>query len=139
MSEACKNGFGWKFWNKKNRTSKKISPKYTKNREPNEETINILKIQYPELKDFFEQTFNDGLKKYINGYYDSMYENPADNKYLFSQLKIDEKEKEIWKRLIDEDLYDYFLKKKGRKTIDKEDWKRIYSLYIYLIPNKINI
>ena len=101
--------------------SKKISPKYTKNREPNEETINILKKKYPELKDFFEQTFNDGLKKYINGYYDSMYENPADNKYLFSQLKIDEKEKEIWKRLIDEDLYDYFLKKKGRKTIDKED------------------
>jgi hypothetical protein len=101
--------------------SKKISPKYTKNREPNEETINILKMQYPELKDFLEQKFNDGLKKYINGYYDSMYENPADNKYLFSQLKIDEKEKEIWKRLIDEDLYDYFLKKKGRKTIDKED------------------
>ena len=57
--------------------SKKISPKYTKNREPNEETINILKKKYPELKDFFEQTFNDGLKKYINGYYDSMYENPA--------------------------------------------------------------
>ena len=68
-----------------------------------------------------DQKFNDGLKKYINGYYDSMYENPADNTYLFCQLKIDEKEKEIWKRLIDEDLYDYFLKKKGRKTIDKED------------------
>jgi hypothetical protein len=101
--------------------SKKISPKYTINREPNEKTINILKIQYPELKDFFEQTFNDGLKKYINGYYDSMYENPADNKYLFSQLKIDEKEKEIWKKLINEDLYDYFWNKKGRKTIDKED------------------
>ena len=68
-----------------------------------------------------EQTFNDGLKKYINGYYDSFYKNPADNKYLFSQLKIDEKEKEIWKKLINEDLYDYFWNKKGRKTIDKED------------------
>ena len=101
--------------------SNEISSKYTKNRGSNKTKINILKKKYPELKDFLEQKFNDGLKKYINGYYDSMYENPADNKYLFSQLKIDEKEKEIWKRLIDEDLYDYFLKKKGRKTIDKED------------------
>ena len=50
-----------------------------------------------------------------------MYENPADNTYLFCQLKIDEKEKEIWKRLINEDLYDYFLNNKGRKTIDEED------------------
>ena len=70
--------------------SKEISPKYTKNREPNEEPIKILKIICPELKDFFEQTFIDGLKKYTNGYYDSMYENPADNKYLYCQLKIDE-------------------------------------------------
>ena len=78
--------------------SKEISSKYTINREPNEETIKILKKKYPELKDFFEQTFIDGLKKYTNGYYDSMYENPADNKYLYCQLKTDEKEKQIWER-----------------------------------------
>ena len=101
--------------------SKEISPKYTKNREPNEEPIKILKIICPEVKDFFEQTFIDGLKKYTNGYYDSMYENPADNKYLYCQLKTDEKEKQIWERLINEDLYKYFWNKKGRKTIDEED------------------
>jgi hypothetical protein len=101
--------------------SKEISSKYTINREPNEETIKILKKKYPELKDFFEQTFIDGLKKYTNGYYDSMYENPADNKYLYCQLKTDEKEKQIWERLINEDLYKYFWNKKGRKTIDEED------------------
>ena len=101
--------------------SNEISSKYTKNRGSNKTKINILKKKYPELKDFLEQTFNDGLKKYINGYYDSMYENPADNKYLFSQLKIDEKEKQIWKRLINEDLCEYFSNKKGRKTIDEED------------------
>ena len=98
--------------------SKEISPKYTKNREPNEETIKILKIICPEVKDFFEQTFIDGLKKYTNGYYDSMYENPADNKYLYCQLKTDEKEKQIWERLINEDLYKYFENKIGRTTID---------------------
>ena len=101
--------------------SKEISSKYTINRESNEETIKILKIICPELKDFFEQTFIDGLKKYTNGYYDSMYENPADNKYLYCQLKTDEKEKQIWERLINEDLYKYFENKKGRKTIDEED------------------
>ena len=101
--------------------SNEISSKYTKNRGSNKTKINILKKKYPELKDFLEQKFNDGLKKYINGYYDSMYENSADNKYLFSQLKIDEKEKEIWKRLINGDLYKHFSNKKGRKTRDKED------------------
>ena len=101
--------------------SNEISIKYTKNRGSNKKKINILKKKCPELKDFLEQTFNDGLKKYINGYYDSFYKNPTDNKYLFCQLKIDEKEKEIWERLINGDLYKYFLKKKGRKTIDKEN------------------
>ena len=112
--------------------SKEISPKYTKNREPNEETIKILKIICPEVKDFFEQTFIDGLKKYTNGYYDSMYENPADNKYLYCQLKTDEKEKQIWERLINGDLYKYFENKKGRKTIDEEELKKnLLSLYLF--------
>ena len=101
--------------------SNEISIKYTKNRGSNKKKINILKKKCPELKDFLEQTFNDGLKKYINGYYDSFYKNPADNKYLFCQLKIDEKEKKIWERLINEDLCEYFWNKKGRKTIDEED------------------
>lgn len=97
---------------------KPISSKY-KEQSSNENIIKNLKNRFPEVKQFLNQTYNEGLNNYLKGNYNNFYQNSCKNKFLYCNLNLDEKEREIWENLVNDntDLYQYFLKKKGRKTL----------------------